>query len=356
MKTVNEKREKILRQMILPPWALQIEVNQTDTDLVVSGNHFWFQPLKRDPYGDWDMDILRGFDEDRKLPQTERSNAPHTVFASAFTLPEQVAFVRRFGPVLASEIHYGEHDKLIAHQNLKILSFEQQSFSHIFDLTRLVNELNGYSRKALSGEKVYGKRWIIAEPGNRNIASIAKEVEKRAKDFDSFLENRNILTRGARNELDDLRALVSKIDELVNPSPEDHLGELGDPTSWRSISSPFYAKDQMSKASSLDVFDQANELLCSIFNRFPVTLCYAAGMAHDLPEMNPSGIRSVLYYMLRLEYLYHREIRLCADPYCGWYFIPGRTSRMYCSDTCSDNAKARRNRQKVKLAAQEKSS
>ena len=38
--------------------------------------------------------------------------------------------------------------------------------------------------------------------------------------------------------------------------------------------------------------------------------------------MNPSGIRSVLYYMLRLEYLYHREIRLCADPYCGMVLYP----------------------------------
>src|ERR1017187_5198132 len=123
MKTVNEKREKILRQMILPPWALQIdEVRQTDTDLVVSGKRWWFRPLTRDPYGDWVKDILSGVDEDRKLPPIERSNALHTVFASAFTLPEQVAFVLRFGPVLASEIHYPEHDPVIAHQNLKVLN------------------------------------------------------------------------------------------------------------------------------------------------------------------------------------------------------------------------------------------
>ena len=356
MKTVNEKREKILRQMILPPWALQIdEVRQTDTDLVVSGKRWWFHPLKRDPYGDWVKDILSGVDEDRKQSQIERSNAPHIVFASAFTLPEQVAFVRRFGPVLASEIHYGEHDTVIAHQNLKVLNFEQQLFSRIFDLTRLVNELNRFSCDAFQGEKEYGERWVIAEPGNYDIASIVKEVENRAKDFDAFLKERKILTSGARDELDQSRVLVSEIDELMNPSPEDHLEELYDPSSWRNLSSPFYAKDQMSLESSVDVFDLANELLCSVFNRFPVTLCYAAGMAHHLPEMNPSGIRSVLYYMLRLEYLYQKEIRLCANPYCGWYFVPGRTNRDHCCDTCYDNDKSRRSRKKVKLAAQGKS-
>jgi hypothetical protein len=359
MKTVPQQRplKQIPRQMILPPWALQIDaVRQTDTDLVVSGNHhFWFQRLKRDPYGDWVTDILSGFDEDRKVSQIERSNAPHIIFASAHTLPEQVAFVQRFGPVLASKIHYGDHDTVIAHQNLKTLSFEQQLFSRIFDLTRLVNELTLFSWNASQGEKEYGKRWVIAEPGN-DIAFLAKEVEKRAKDFDAFLKEREILTSGAHDELGELRALVSEIDELMNPSSEDHSEEPYDSSSWRNLSSPLYAKEQMSQESSLDVFDLANELLCNVFNRFPVTLCYSAGMAHDLPEMNPSGIRSVLYYMLRLEYLYQNEIRLCAHPYCGWYFLPGRTNRDHCSLTCYDNHKSQRSRdrKKAKLAAQGK--
>ena len=52
MKRGIPKLEKIRRQIILPPWARQIKVRQTDTYLVVFGKRWWFHPLKRDPYGD----------------------------------------------------------------------------------------------------------------------------------------------------------------------------------------------------------------------------------------------------------------------------------------------------------------
>ncbi len=355
MKRGIPKLEKIRRQIILPPWARQIKVRQTDTYLVVFGKRWWFHPLKRDPYGDWDMDILRGFDEDRTLPPTRPSKAPHSLFARAHTLAKQVEFVQKFGPVLASKIRYMSHDTVIARQNLKILSFEQQLFSRIFNLTKLINELTSFSRLAyLKEETGSEKRWILLHE-DYDFASIAKGVAKRAKEFDSFLARDRILALEARRDLDRVRALVSEIDELMNPSPEDHLLEFADPSSWRSLSSPFYAKEQISKASSLDVLDAANELLCSVFNLFPVTLHYAAGMAHYMPEMNPSGIRPALYYLLRLNYLSHREIKLCAHPSCGRYFVPDRTDRIYCSDSCYGSAKTRRHTKKVKLVAQDKS-
>jgi hypothetical protein len=355
MKTVMQQREKIFRQMILPPWALKIDVRQNDTDLLISGEKWWFHPLNRDPYGDWVIDILRGFDEDRGLPPALPSEAPHFLFASANTLPKQVEFVKRFGPVLA-KFQYGNHDTVNAHQNLNILSFEQQLFSQIFHLTRLINELNRFCWEAFREEKVYGKRFVITEPDNYDLASIAKDIEQRAKDFDSFLTRRKVLTSDARETIKKVRSLVSDIDELMNPCPEDHLEEFDDPCSWRSISSPIRSRDQMSKVSSLDVIDYANELLCDVFNFFPVNLRYAAGMAHDMPEMEPSGIRPALYYMLRLDYLYQRQIKLCARPNCGGYFVPDRKDRIYCSGSCSNSAKQRRHTARSKLAAQRKSS
>src|SRR5450631_3920952 len=257
MKTVNQERQKIRRPMILPPWAWKIEIRQTDTDLVVSGERWWFDPLKRDPYGDWVPDILRGFDEDRRLLPTRPSQAPHFLFARADTLPKQVEFVQGFGPVLASEIRFGNHDTVIAHQNLQILSFEQRLYSRIFDLTRLVNGLNHFSWGAFREEEEGSvKRWILL-PDAYDFASLAKDAAKRAKEFDSFLTRRGILTSEARDDLNKVRALVSEIDELMNPAPENHLEELDNPSSWRSLSSPLHAKDQMSWASSLDVLDVA---------------------------------------------------------------------------------------------------
>ena len=70
-------------------------------------------------------------------------------------------------------------------------------------------------------------------------------------------------------------------------------------------------------------------------------LCYAEGMVQEMPCTNFFGILPALYYMLRLEYVYEREIRRCANPKCGEYFVPASKNRTYCSDLCSGGAESR---------------
>jgi hypothetical protein len=356
MKTINPQREKIRRTVILPIWAWSIDVKETDTDLVVSGDKWWRSqdPVNRYPFGEGEVpgyegipDFLRGFDEDRKLPPTKPSQAPHLLFAKADSAEKQKEFVKRFGPILASKIYKVDHTKVIANQNLRVLNFEQKLYSSISNLTRQVNELKQFSKDAFREGKACGKHLVISAPGSVDAASVDRNITETAKELDSVLKRRGILTPSARVKLYKIRELALKIGELMNPFPEDRLDEFGDSSSWQNIGFP-YTKDEMSKASSLDILERANGLLCNVFNRFPTTLVYAAGFAHDMPVMERTGIRPILYYMLRLDYLYQREIKLCARPNCGGYFVPDRKDRIYCSNSCSNSDRQRRFQAKSK--------
>jgi len=365
------QREGISRKVILPLFGSHIQVKETEADLVVSGIqwHGEPRPMQLPAYDDLAdqecrvVDLLSGYDEDRRLRRTERSKAPHFLFANADTLPEQKEFVRTFGPVLASKIDRTTSSPdlptMTAHQNKAVLRFEQQLYALIFDLTQLVNNLIPFSRKAFKAVKPEMRAVLVEHPDRYSdyhamFDYVIKETAKKVREVDSDLSRRNILTRDVKDKLDELREQVSKINEFVDPSPEDNLDELlHNPTSLRHFHSWQYTQIELSKASSLDVIDRANELLCGVFNRFPLMLCYADGMAQEMPAIDSSGILPALYYMLRLEYLYEREIRRCANPKCGEYFVPGSKSRAYCSDLCSGRASQQswRDREKAKYEA-----
>lgn len=367
MKSVMLQREEISRKVILPLFGSHIQVKETDTDLVVSGIQWHGEPsaMRLPAYDDLadpecrTVDLLSGYDEDRRLSQTERSKAPHFLFANADTLAKQKEFVRTFGPVQASEIDRTTSrpglPTITVHQNIEALRFEQQLYSLIFDLTKHVNDLIPFSRKAFKEVKPEMRVILLEHPDRysnvqKMVDTLAREAGEKVSKVDSCLTRSNILTRDVKDKLDKLRELLSGINAFLDPSPEDNLQDLiENPTSLRHLHSWQNTRSELLKASSLDVIDRANELLCELFNRFPLILCYADGMAQEMPDTNASGILPALYYMLRLEYLYEREIRRCADPKCGGYFVPGRKNRVHCSDLCTGRAMQQRHRKRKEL-------
>jgi hypothetical protein len=229
-------------------------------------------------------------------------------------------------------------------------------YSLIFGLTELVNDLIPFSRKAFKAVKPEMRAVLVEHPDRYSarhgiLDYEIRETRKKAREVDSYLIRHNILTRDVKGKLDKLRELVSKISESVDPSPKDDREETRDnpPSWWNPSGWQYYTQTALSKTSSLDLIDRANQLLCDVFNRFPFILCCAEGVAQEMPYTNSLGILPALYYMLRLEYLYEREVRRCANPKCGEYFVPGSKSRTHCSDLCSGNAESQRYRYKEKF-------
>ena len=110
-------RERMNRQMVVPPWADRIEIEPNGAYLVITGTGTSFQPIPKEVNIGWDRDLLRGFDAGLRRKRDKSRKALHLLFAGARTLEQQVDFMHDFGPILATRISWGsEKDILIAHQ------------------------------------------------------------------------------------------------------------------------------------------------------------------------------------------------------------------------------------------------
>ena len=343
-------RTQSQRQLIVPAWARRIEVIQGDTELKVYGWETWFQPLEREFFAE-SKDLLDGFDNGRKLRRDDSREAPHFLFAGAKTLAKSVEFVRAYGPVLASRVENPEQPDLsecvesgedstvpdvVAYQKLSVLEIEQRLFSFVFDLVMAVNKLRDWGKLAVQAEKKY----TAPLPGGPQVWI----PETR-----SFLENRELASDEDRLKIKEIGTLLVEIQGLIDSYPNDVLWESDDPFTWDNPISSFCSRDHIDKDYSLNNYRWANYLLCHIFNLFPPRLDQVNGIVHEMPKLKPSGIRPILYYMLRLEYLSPRELRLCARPGCGGYFAPDRRDATYCSDSCQNIDKQRRFRERNAL-------
>jgi hypothetical protein len=346
--------------MVIPPWADRIEVGQTGSWLVVTGTGTSFQPLPNEDNIEWDRDMLRGFDAGRRRPRDESRLAPHLLFARAQTSIQQVEFVREFGPILATKVSYGsDPDILIARQDLAILSLEQKLFSRFFDLIRSLRVLKEWEKLVPEAARKYEQHYSLIAQGN--LSALEKDrLLLMQMDFDEYLLKLGEFKPGLLDEIETVRGLVVEIQEQIDSYPEETIWDLeGDlanipkPFSWKNQVGlgSLCSNERLSRDISTNVILLANLLLCRTFNQTPLTLHYGGGVIQDLPEATPFGIRTVLYYMLRMEYLYQRELKLCARHNCGFYFAPDRSNVLYCSDICENADKSRRHRTRAKSAA-----
>jgi hypothetical protein len=73
-----------------------------------------------------------------------------------------------------------------------------------------------------------------------------------------------------------------------------------------------------------------------------------------MPTVVPTGIRSAIYFMLRMEFLQKRQIKFCAKQDCGRYFVPDRSNGRYCSYSCKNSANVKLSRDRKELANKKK--
>ncbi len=92
----------------------------------------------------------------------------------------------------------------------------------------------------------------------------------------------------------------------------------------------------------VDNLSTSHRLLCAIFNGFTPKLHYSKGMVQECPESSQTGIRPLLYFMLREVYLMKHRIRLCKREDCGHFFIPSRLNTEFCSVECGSLVRQRR--------------
>jgi hypothetical protein len=364
--------------MILPPWALKIKVEKVENELLVYGTGMHLGPQHREYSHPSMPDLLRNFDPVRRppkrrkvvdapalarvTPRSQSRNSLHLLFASADTLEKQIQFVLDFGPVLASDVEnpieetYEPGEEcldIIAHQNLTVLNAEQKLYARITHLTGLVSALSPWAIKASEREKEYNQR----HPPLRECEAFhydRKSYQLGAKTFDSFLARDGLLTSTQKDQVQVMRQLILEIRELQDSYPKNALWKFDDSVSWsEQIICPYF-KDWIEDGCSLSIFRIANDLLCRVFNLFPASLYQSGANVLEMPTVTPTGIRSAIYSMLRMEFLQKGLIKRCAKQDCGRYFVPDRSDGRCCSHSCKNSANVQLCRDRKKLADKKK--
>ena len=220
--------------------------------------------------------------------------SPDMLFANAETDEKLIAFVRRFGPVVAKDAHFSferpEPDlleppaqiRIYAAQNLEELRNEQLIYRAAVALVRQLNEPEFDYVRAQSF-----------------IGEIAAKIGGWPRQWgrEALLRKREPLWKPKTESLQRIKDLSSQRPDILLPKTLD--GRI---------------------------------VICELLNCFPGTV-----FPNPL-EMHSSiryGIRPLLYALIRRQFLSPRDGAACANARCRNFFNIERTGQKFCSSECS---------------------
>jgi hypothetical protein len=312
--TIVEHKDKLK----YPPfvWAKDIKVSIGDEEFEISGVL---------PVGEMQTehapDALRAYRQAiNRYGGTKRqgTNSPHVQFANADNVQKLAAFLRCFGPILISSARSEERPVrpsgpldfeitetvVFARQNRAELVREQQVYRCALVL---VSEL----QRAKQSEIATIQKCISLIVGNVSEWPSQWERERRLR----------VSGLGFANEPH----------WKFTDTNLDHL-EL---YKWSATRKP--SGDSLKDLFSMrDPVHNGHLVICELINAF-APIVYPWGHS---PVEAPSwdlagGIRPILYYMLRREYLSGQGVTLCRNSECRSIFEIERSGQEFCSDGCS---------------------
>jgi hypothetical protein len=266
----------------------------------------------------------------RSLPVNPSNNSlsdlPHARLAGASGTDELLRFIENFGPVVAydfdkpettSEVNFVGFTGIGAKQRWDELKREQKLFRSLLQLIQAVKtgDTQALAKSTpLFNDIVDGTYAWIEQHDRESLERESNELPPISWNWSGreqdILENYFHSALGALNT-------DPKCDRLTT------LLVFGDP------------------------IELINGAICQVINAFPTSVQYltpkkGVGKTKELPravEMPRSdltfGIRPVLYFMIRTDYLQGWELRLCGRIGCGTWFRPTEKRPHHCSSKCA---------------------
>jgi hypothetical protein len=293
-------------------------------------------------------DLLIPFFEARSEDRDQSRRPIHDVFCQATTDEKLIEFLRSFGPVAAMKVKSRaqslDKDLLCDEEDdssaMRSEPCEQPIKVHIVAIECL-------TALRLERRLLYALRTLLCQM--HSLRSFTERMHQHAiKVFGKAQFNRVFhsqwlhgLPKATKND----QAVMDHLKVTLN-----ELASIGRDMEAQGLKHPYVAAVELGWAvnrfESLchwpDKIRELDELACSIFNQIPVRLYAGFGSVAEFPETSVTGVRPLLYYMLRADYLQKRAIRLCANERCGRFFAPKRSHGQFCSEDCTERVKQRR--------------
>lgn len=251
-------------------------------------------------------------------------NSPHIQFADAQTDRELMRFVEKFGPVVVCSSRTedrefpisvdvpglekveipGTRTILVARQNLDELRTERRAYRAALSL---VAELKQGKKADLSRVREY-------------VSVIADSVSNWPEQWE---RERKIRTGGQGF--------------LVQPAWVFRQEDLKQ-VEWNKYHVFLERSDNpMRRALTIDPIAAAHDIICQLVNAYFLRVYLWGDAPVEAPDTDlAGGIRPILYYILRREYLREtRSVGICRNTDCRQLFEVERSGQEYCGDHCS---------------------
>jgi len=276
----------------------ELEVKQVGPDLHVSG----LRPLYQ--VEDSPSDLIRQFEKSPKSRPIGQKKigkeSPDIRFANADSDDKRIAFVRRFGPVVAKWVNYVPP---VPDEELGVSQFPGKLIAHQ-DLHELRNEHLIY-RAALRLIILLGERAFNYE--------LARTL---------------------------LREISTHIGDWPQQWERERSQRHSEPT-WKLSTESLRRIEQMASGGGGWPFLPAVDtciVICELLNSF------RSMVFPNRLEMHGSikyGIRPILYSVLRRQFLAPRDFAACANTQCRDIFNLERAGQRFCSPECSQQQRQR---------------
>jgi hypothetical protein len=312
-------------------WASDVTVCAQGENLLVTGK----LPLldsdiqsARDPY----LGYVRSVKAQFAQKQTGK-RSPHIRFANAITDKELIAFVKEFGPVVATGVsiiegpdpehaaadkweHADLRSTITAVQTLPTLRAEQQTFAAGL---RLMFELKRGSDRSDTNAVL------------RHVNQIAEGVSHWPNQYETERVWRLGQYSGPPTWQFDAKDLNS-------------FATWQSQVQWRLQFDNTPKPDRPKFVFRPTAESAGHDVLCGLVNAFRTEVQRLKDRTVDALSLFSLrfGIRPALYVILKNEYLGRGGTLICGNDRCGEFFVSERTGQHYCSPACSQQHRQRR--------------
>jgi len=282
-------REPMRKQpFTIPIWAHKIGVEPKPGKLIISGERHIMSPAQEIHV---DTDLLESSKPLARWGEQRRTMPPHVSFANATTDAKLIEFVRRWGPVDGdSKVIIGSSpsDKVldvVATREIRTrLSVSVRMRAMVLEVIQDLAELR-------REQKLFA-----------SAARLIAECQTKKPNADEVFEHYSQL-----------------------PESEDRKHF------FRVIESVSHRGGSLASAAC----QRAQVALCYLLDRFPASLQLTKRGAVELPLLETKGIKSILYFFLRLEYLQLGRLGLGVCRHCDEVFAKERRGAVFCGGKCS---------------------
>lgn len=279
--------------------ATELDVKQVGDELHIIAH------LPRYEVQDHPSDLIRQYEivrKDRSIgKQRTGKDSPHICFANANTDEKLIAFVRRYGPVVAKSVYT------------------------VPDSTHRLTELTE-KRLAVASDEF---PLLIARQDMQELQDERRIYQAALSLVVSLRENFDFLS--AQHQIGEIAAHIGDWPRQW----ERERSQCERQPLWRLDSYSLKRIKQLSSSPPDGLLPpdlDARIVISEVLNVFRATVFpHPAEMHHSIK----CGIRPLLYSILRHEFLYPHDVGTCANTQCRQFFEVERAGQKYCDAQCS---------------------